>query len=45
MREELPATFKVVTVWLLVGAAVFVAFQWWQHQRQQASFHAEGGVV
>ena len=45
MRDELPASLKIVTVWLLVGAAVFVAFQWWQHQRQQATFHAEGGIV
>ena len=45
MRDELPGTFKVVTIWLLVGAAVFLAFQYYQHRQQQTRFHAEGGVI
>jgi aspartyl protease family protein len=45
MRDELPGTFKVVTIWLLVGAAVVLAFQYYQHRQQQTRFHAEGGVI
>lgn len=45
MQGELPSTLKVVTVWLLLGAAVFLGFEWWRHAKQEASFHAEGGVV
>lgn len=45
MTTELPRTFKVVTVWLLVGLAVFVGVRWWQHERGQARFHSAGGVI
>jgi aspartyl protease family protein len=45
MSGELPRTFKVVTIWLLVGVLVFVAIQWWQHEQAQMRFSAEGGVV
>jgi len=45
MRDELPGTLKVVTIWLLVGAVVFVAFQWYQHEQRQMRFQAEGGVI
>ena len=40
MDKDLPRTFKVVTLWLLLGAAVFVGVQWWQHRAQQARFQA-----
>ncbi len=36
--NELPRTFKVVTVWLLVATAVFLAVQFWLNQRSQAQF-------
>ncbi|MEO7335812.1 MAG: retropepsin-like aspartic protease [Caldimonas sp.] len=45
MSTELPRTFKVATIWLLVGAAVFVAIQWWLHQQQQTRFQAIGDVI
>jgi aspartyl protease family protein len=45
MSNELPRTFKVVTVWLLVGALVFVAIQWWLREQSQMRFHASGDVV
>ena len=45
MSADLPRSFKLVTAWLLVGAAVFLGVQWWQHRAQQSRFHAEGGVV
>lgn len=45
MSDELPRTFKVVTIWLLFGALVFVAIQWWLREQQQMRFHAEGDVI
>jgi aspartyl protease family protein len=45
MTEDLPRTWKVVTVWLLVGLAVFLTFQAWERQRNAARFQAEGDVV
>lgn len=41
----MPRTFKVVTVWLLVGLAVFLAVQWWQHRAMQARFTAGEDVI
>lgn len=40
--SEFPRTLKHLTVWLLIGTAVFVAVQTWQHRAQQARFHAAG---
>ena len=45
MTNELPRSLKLVTVWLLVGAAVFVAIQWWQHRAQQTRFQVSGGTL
>lgn len=45
MTAELPRTFKVVTVWLLLGLALFLGVRWWQHDREQARFHSAGGVI
>ena len=45
MTDELPRTWKVVTVWLLVGLAVFLGFQWWEREQRAARFQAEGDVV
>lgn len=41
----MPRTFKVVTVWLLVGLAVFLAVQWWQHRAMQARFTAGEDII
>ena len=38
MSKELPSTFKLLTIWLLVFTAVFLAVQAWQHQRERPSF-------
>ena len=45
--RELPRTLKLVTVWLLLGAALFVAVQAWQSQQQRAQFSvdAQSGVI
>jgi len=45
MSDELPRTFKVVTLWLLLGALVFVAIQWWLREQEQMRFHAEGDII
>ncbi len=43
--NELPPALKHVTVWLLLGTAVFLAVQWATHERQQMRVHVEGGRV
>jgi aspartyl protease family protein len=45
MSGELPRTLKFATIWLVLGAIVFVAFEWRRHEAQKASFTAAGGVV
>jgi len=45
MSEDLPRTIKFATIWLVLGAIVFVAFQWRQHEAQKATFTTTGGVV
>lgn len=45
MSEELPGTLKVVIVWLVLGAAVFLGFQWVEREQRQTRFHAEGDVI
>jgi aspartyl protease family protein len=45
MRAELPSSFKVVTVWLLVAVVLFLGVQWWQHRERQARFHAGSEVI
>jgi len=45
MSKELPQNFKVVTVWLLLGVAVFLGVQWWQHREAQARFQFAGEVI
>ena len=45
--RELPRTWKLATLWLLVGVAVFLAVQAWQAQQQRArfSFDVASGVI
>ena len=45
MNQDLPRSLKLITVWLLLGAVVFVAIQWWQHRAQQTLFRASGSSV
>ena len=40
MEQDLSRTFKLITLWLVLGAAVFVGVQWWLHRAQQAQFQA-----
>ena len=44
--QEMPRTLKVVTVWLLLGTALFLAVQAWLADRSRARFQTLGmGVV
>lgn len=45
MQSELPSSLKFATIWLLLGLAVFLGFQAWQHQQAQTRFHAADGVI
>ena len=45
MNNDLPRTFKVVTVWLLLGVLVFVGIQWWQHRSEQTRFRMNGDAI
>ena len=45
MSDELPRTFKVVTIWLLLGVLVFVGIQWMLREQQQMRFRAEGDII
>ena len=45
MDRDLPHTFKLVTVWLVAGLAIFLAIQWWQHRSEQMRFQADAGVI
>ena len=38
---EMPRNLKLATVWLLLGAVVFVAVQAWQSQQQRARFSVD----
>ncbi len=43
--KEFPHTLKIATVWLVLGAAIFLAFQAWQARQQRMLFSAVGGVI
>jgi aspartyl protease family protein len=43
--NELPGTFKVITVWLLLGLILFLGFQYWERHQRQTQFVADNGVI
>ena len=45
MSQELPRTFKVVTLWLLLALLLFLAVQWALRQREQTQFRADGAAI
>lgn len=45
MSQELPHSFKIVTVWLLAGLMLFLGVQWWQHRAQQTRFSVTTGAI
>jgi aspartyl protease family protein len=45
MPSDPPHTLKILTVWLLLGLAVFLAVQWWQREQRQTRIDARGGTI
>ena len=45
MRQDLPRSVKVVTVWLLVGLLVFLAVQWRLSEQKQSRFRVDGETL
>ena len=45
MSDDLPRTLKFATIWLVLGAIVFVGYQWHRHEAQKATFTTAGGTV
>ena len=46
MSAELPQSLKFATVWLVLGALVFVGWQWREHEALKASFTTDAdGIV
>jgi aspartyl protease family protein len=45
MNDDLPRTLKFATIWLVLGAIVFVAFEWRRHEALRTSFTTAGGIV
>ncbi len=45
MTTDLSRTFKLVTLWLVLGAAVFVGVQWWLHRAQEARFQVGSEAI
>lgn len=43
--REFPRTLKHITLWLLLGTAVFLAVQAWLAQQRQSRFSMTGGVI
>jgi aspartyl protease family protein len=43
--QDLSRGFKLVTIWLLVGLALFLAVQAWQHQQDRGRFRAADGTI
>lgn len=43
--NEFPHTLKIVTVWLILGATVFLGFKFMEHRQQQSRFQVSGGIV
>lgn len=43
--KELPHTFKLVTIWLVVTLVIFVAIQAWQHHRESSRFQLAGQTI
>ena len=35
--NEFPRTLKIITIWLLIGTAMFIAVQWFESRQEQAS--------
>jgi aspartyl protease family protein len=45
MSAELPRGLKLATIWLVIGAAVFLAIQGWQHEQARTRFQTLGEAI
>jgi len=45
VNKDLPSTFKLVTVWLVLGVALFLGVQAFQAEQQRSRFSSNAGVV
>jgi aspartyl protease family protein len=45
MSDDFPRTLKFATIWLVLGAIVFVGYQGYRHEAQKATFTTTGGIV
>jgi aspartyl protease family protein len=45
VNDDLPRTLKFAIVWLVLGAIVFVGYQWRRHEALKATFSTSGGIV
>ncbi len=43
--SELSRSFKITTVWLLLGLGLFLAVQMWQHQQAKTRFQFDGTTI
>jgi aspartyl protease family protein len=43
--QEFPRALKPITVWLVVGTALFLAVQAWQSHRKESRFQMADGVI
>ena len=43
--NDFPRPLKIVTLWLLIGGALFLAVQAWQAEQQRARFTVDGAVI
>ncbi len=44
-NQDLPHTFKLLTVWLLMAVLIFLGFQYWERERESSRFRLAGEVV
>lgn len=44
-HKDLPSTFKLMTIWLLVGLLIFLGFKAWERERESSRFRLAGEVV
>lgn len=44
-HKELPHTFKLLTIWLLVGLVIFLGIKAWEREREASRFQLAGEAI
>lgn len=44
-HQELPHTLKLLTIWLLIGLALFLGFKVWEREREASRFQMAGQAI